>query len=223
MPPTDIALQSHVDESILFPRDPSHVSSPQVEKLTYKEVLQGAIQPNTEDGPSVSLRGEENDEIQPEEGFEDPFELGSERELSGQHFRKSVAAEQKNSSRLTKAKSKMKIKSTKGKKHPKSKFRKVNYEDPVVEVNKPPDIGNIQVSQASITSSDIRNRNVILKNQTGLEAVSQEASVEDESSRLRKEAERALETGKLLGINFGDMEEDTILSFIDINRKKYLA
>ncbi|KAL6976019.1 hypothetical protein U1Q18_052709 [Sarracenia purpurea var. burkii] len=43
-------------------------------------------------------------------------------------------------------------------------------------------------TQASVSSSDIRHRNAV----------------------LRRQAEQTIESGKLMGINYGDMEEDTI-------------
>ncbi|KAL6982540.1 hypothetical protein U1Q18_041468 [Sarracenia purpurea var. burkii] len=49
---------SHVDESTLSPREPCQVSSPQVEKATYKEALQEVIHSNTKVVSSVGLRGQ---------------------------------------------------------------------------------------------------------------------------------------------------------------------
>ncbi|KAL7003022.1 hypothetical protein U1Q18_004181, partial [Sarracenia purpurea var. burkii] len=59
---------SHVDESTLSPREQCQVSSPQVEKATYKEALQEVIHSNTKVVSSIGLRGVKHDEPQLEEG-----------------------------------------------------------------------------------------------------------------------------------------------------------
>ncbi|KAL6987271.1 hypothetical protein U1Q18_052576 [Sarracenia purpurea var. burkii] len=85
----------------------------------------------------------------------------------------------------TKAKTKLKGKPRKEKKLPKSRAKKAKGKAPAIMES----IDPITCStQASISSSDIRNRNLILK----------------------KEAELVIETGKLIGINYGGREKEAM-------------